>query len=64
MYYIIRVKVEGKEKFLYDSRLLVTNMGYARKFYSLYYAKRYLKNHPNIMWDGCEIVACTVNENG
>ncbi|MBP1547298.1 MAG: hypothetical protein J6A37_11955 [Oscillospiraceae bacterium] len=46
MYYIIRLNVEGEEKYVFNSKLFVSNRGFARKFYSLSYAKRYIKNHP------------------
>ena len=64
VYYVIMVKVGDEEKYLYNSKLLVSNKGFARKFYSLSYARRYLKTHPNIQGSGCEIISCSINENG
>lgn len=59
MYYIIRVDVEGVKKYVYSSKLLVVNMGLAKKFYSLTYARRYLRTHSRLDPERCEIIKCT-----
>lgn len=56
MYYIIRIYIRGEERYVFNDKLFVSNQGFARKFYSLAYARRYIKTHPVCMNYGCEIV--------
>ena len=56
MCYIIRISIHGEERYVFNDKLFVSNQGFARKFYSLAYARRYIKTHPACMTYGCEIV--------
>ena len=46
MYYVIKITIHGEDKYVFNDKLFVANMGFARKFYSLAYARRYIKTHP------------------
>ncbi len=45
MYYVIKVNVNGMAKYVYNGNLLVSNIGFARKFYSKTYVRRYIRTH-------------------
>lgn len=56
MYYVIKITIHGEDKYVFNDKLFVANMGFARKFYSLAYARRYIKTHPVCTDYGCKIV--------
>lgn len=59
MAYVIRVNSDGEEMYVYSSKVLVHNVGYAKRFYSKAYVVRYIKTHAGYSKAACEII--TVN---
>lgn len=58
MTYVIRIHEKGEEKYVFSPDVLVCSIGYARKFSTFTYVKRYIKTHAAVSRMDYEIIPC------
>lgn len=58
MTYVIKIHHKNEDRYVFSPDVLVSNIGYARKFSTITYVRRYIKMHKTVQEMDYEIIPC------